>query len=740
MATAEVSSCTINDDITTCTICLEQFNIPKYLPCLHSFCESCIEIYITSAFEKENTFINCPVCRSKVSAPESSITPEQWAKRLPLNFLLVGLIEKHKVERPEKICMSCERIDVNKKSEAISVCIDCCDTLCSNCLNCHRINKSSSNHEIVDISKQGIVLKSFKNICTEHKGKELELFCADHDLPCCATCVSVKHRKCENILVIDDAAKKFRETTSVYNIKTAVTTLLAEMEINLQSERKSLDKVQESAVSQLNTFNEFWTHLEQTIDKIRRNKTNQYQVQFEIEKSKIQASIDSIENKQKTVTNSRQILEVAEREASDVQVMIEVKKIKRQIEQCKFELQRKCDICEIEFQFTKNVDEVDSIFEKICILNCNRLNTVNVSSIKSRENIVHSSSSEFEINSELDQEREYNCRPEKVASQHKMMPDFREQNVVTMQHVQEETLQELPYKERIRDCQKETVHTRKNKMVKDEPVEAEVWSDEPVQVMDWPDALVEAKGWSDEPVQVMDWPEKPVEANVWTDEPVHVKYLPYEPVECKQDYVTNKQPKKVHRPKSVATRQQDTETTRKPDNGSEWLRKSNMQLERAHNCQMEEVLTEKIEVENEGHPEPVEWKTNVAANQSGKLHVTRPLSLATRLQEKEITSKSDNACEWQQQMKQTCHWQRNTIPTEKMEINSVYVEDEKEQNVYQSHNHNLANELLESEKERPQEYIPDWQQHKVENSSYEERRIGRKESNAKTERKSKNRR
>lgn len=675
MATSEVSYNNEDNDITTCTICLEQFNIPKYLPCLHSFCESCIGIYITSAFEKENTCINCPVCRSKVSAPETSITPEQWAKSLPLNFLLVGLIEKHKVERPEKICMSCERIDVNKKSEAISVCIDCSDTLCSNCLNCHRINKSSSNHEIVDISRQGIVLKSFKNMCTEHKGKEIELFCADHDLPCCATCVSVKHRKCENILVIDDAAKKFRETTSVDKIKTDVTTLLAEMEINLQSERKSLDKVQERAVSQLNTYNEFWMHLEQTIDKIRRNQTKQYQVQFDTEKSKIQASIDSIENKQKTVTNSRQILEVAEREASDVQVMIEVQKIKRQIEQCKFELQRKGDIFEIEFQFTKNVDEVDSIFEKICILNCNRLNTVNVSSLKSKEQIVRFRSSELEINSELDQEREYNC-PEMV----KDWPD--------------------------------------------NPVEEEVGSDGPVQANVWQDAQVESDVWSDEPVPVNGWPDTAVECEVGSDEPVNVNNWQYEPVECIQGYIESPQLMKVHRPK---TRQQEIEKTRTPYKGSESLSKRNMQQERVRECQMEEVPT----VDYKEHPEPVEWKPSVSANQSGQVHVTRPLSVATGQQGKGIPRKLENACEWQQQMKPTFqpererHWQRNTIPyhhllpTEIMEVNSVDVDDK----------------LSERAEKGPQECIPDY-----ENGSYEEKRIGRKELNAKTGKKSKKRR
>lgn len=329
MTTSKVSYYNEDNDITTCTICLEQFNIPKYLPCLHSFCENCIATYITSAFEKENTCINCPVCRAKVPAPELSITPEQWAKQLPLNFLLVGLIEKHKVERPGKICMSCERIDVNKKSEAISVCIDCSDTLCSVCLNCHRINKSSSNHEIVDILRQGIVLKPFKNMCTEHKSKDLELFCADHNLPCCATCVSVNHRKCENVLTIEDAAKKFRKTTSVDELKNDVITLLADLDIGLDSENMSFAKLKADNISQLKAYHDFWTKVQQQIDEMKKKQTKQYQKMIDAEKAKFESSITNLGNQKKTVANTKQILDVTEKEASNVQLMIEVRKVKK---------------------------------------------------------------------------------------------------------------------------------------------------------------------------------------------------------------------------------------------------------------------------------------------------------------------------------------------------------------------------------------------------------------------------
>ncbi|XP_052081081.1 probable E3 ubiquitin-protein ligase MID2 [Mytilus californianus] len=335
MATTEVSSCTTDDDITTCTICLEQFNIPKYLPCLHTFCESCIATYITSAFEKDRTSIDCPICRSKVSAPEARITPEEWSKQMPLNFLLVGLIEKYKVERTEKICMSCERFDVNTKSEASSVCIDCSDALCANCTRCHKSNKLSSNHEIVpisDISKEGYALKSFKNMCSEHKNKELELFCVDHDLPCCSICVSVKHRKCENVLTIEEAAKNFRALNKVSKTENEVSALLVDLDTVLEAEKSSLVDMDAAFDLELQKCDTFWKILQKRIEELKIKWTNKYKETFHSEKGKLELSIQKVENRKTAIANTKQILEATLKEASDVQLMIEVQKLNRYID------------------------------------------------------------------------------------------------------------------------------------------------------------------------------------------------------------------------------------------------------------------------------------------------------------------------------------------------------------------------------------------------------------------------
>ena len=40
-----------NDELTSCPICLETFTRPKFLQCLHSFCEGCISTFREQPFD-----------------------------------------------------------------------------------------------------------------------------------------------------------------------------------------------------------------------------------------------------------------------------------------------------------------------------------------------------------------------------------------------------------------------------------------------------------------------------------------------------------------------------------------------------------------------------------------------------------------------------------------------------------------------------------------------------------------
>ena len=59
-------------DSQTCILCLNQLTNPKTLPCLHSFCESCLEPLVLTQ-EDGTGILGCPTCRFPVQVPMEGI-------------------------------------------------------------------------------------------------------------------------------------------------------------------------------------------------------------------------------------------------------------------------------------------------------------------------------------------------------------------------------------------------------------------------------------------------------------------------------------------------------------------------------------------------------------------------------------------------------------------------------------------------------------------------------------------
>uniref|UniRef100_A0A8C3U661 RING-type E3 ubiquitin transferase n=1 Tax=Catharus ustulatus TaxID=91951 RepID=A0A8C3U661_CATUS len=73
----------IDQQFLICSICLDRYCNPKVLPCLHTFCERCLQNYIPA----QSLSLSCPVCR------QTSILPERGVPALPNNFFITNLME-----------------------------------------------------------------------------------------------------------------------------------------------------------------------------------------------------------------------------------------------------------------------------------------------------------------------------------------------------------------------------------------------------------------------------------------------------------------------------------------------------------------------------------------------------------------------------------------------------------------------------------------------------------------------
>ena len=72
----------------TCPVCLDLYTNPKTLPCLHSFCQECLE-GLPLDKEGETYYLSCPTCRKHTELPEGG------AGTFPVAFTLNNLKETH---------------------------------------------------------------------------------------------------------------------------------------------------------------------------------------------------------------------------------------------------------------------------------------------------------------------------------------------------------------------------------------------------------------------------------------------------------------------------------------------------------------------------------------------------------------------------------------------------------------------------------------------------------------------
>ena len=114
----------------SCPVCLDLYTNRKTLPCLHSFCETCIERFPQDK-EGETYYLSCFTCRHRTELPGGG------AGAFPVAFTFNNLKEIYslmkKVSNPQQVtCDNCTT------ANATGYCKDCSKFLCQKCMDIHK--------------------------------------------------------------------------------------------------------------------------------------------------------------------------------------------------------------------------------------------------------------------------------------------------------------------------------------------------------------------------------------------------------------------------------------------------------------------------------------------------------------------------------------------------------------------------------------------------------------------------
>ncbi|KAL4235364.1 hypothetical protein ACF0H5_007000 [Mactra antiquata] len=321
-----------SDELLNCQLCHSRFRNPKSLACLHSFCETCLNVYIAKLPGTKNRYYPCPVCKELHPVPgteDKEFAPEMTQSQIlssRSSFDELPDINERNMAltlRADRRCDPCSESD--DTVQALYWCPTCRESLCDMCTKSHRGMRITRNHALMDIDdvrERPIHMIRAHEMCPDHRGKLLDLFCQDHQTPVCNTCVSVSHRRCDTILAIDRFAKSLRTNRSNKSMQqrlrhciNIVDTVLATKEQSksrlISRKEAILDEASKLKMSVIQLLDELEEKLKEELDAVARDYEDV--LQGKVDRSKglrdtIQSSLSSLQTTLDSGSDYQQVL------------------------------------------------------------------------------------------------------------------------------------------------------------------------------------------------------------------------------------------------------------------------------------------------------------------------------------------------------------------------------------------------------------------------------------------------
>ncbi|XP_078574679.1 uncharacterized protein LOC144860959 [Branchiostoma floridae x Branchiostoma japonicum] len=201
----------ITDEFLVCQVCLEDFKQPKMLPCLHTFCQPCLEKLLTTEPVGK---LDCPTCRQDVSLPQNGV------QGLKSNFLvgkLHDILQQQPQQQPKGAtsearedgvpCTVCE-----VGNSATFYCVECTDYLCQTCNKVHRGLKMSRTHKVVTVQdlqsgNAAVELRARETSKCEDHQELNKFYCDTCHRVICLHCVVTAHKD-HQYVEIEKAAER----------------------------------------------------------------------------------------------------------------------------------------------------------------------------------------------------------------------------------------------------------------------------------------------------------------------------------------------------------------------------------------------------------------------------------------------------------------------------------------------------------------------------------------------------
>ncbi|XP_048578080.1 uncharacterized protein LOC116617352 [Nematostella vectensis] len=301
------------EDEVTCSICIEHFNDPRVLPCLHSFCRHCLEELAVHS-EGRGKLV-CPLCKA-----EFQISPAD-VPSLKVNFMINSIISvlpllTSEDSKKKPVCESCD-----SGEPAQGRCNECDHFVCEQCISAHKRFRPVQHHTILSLDeiKSGKLLAMSKaSFCTKHKGKKLKLFCESCKEVICRDCTVVDHKNHDYLFTSDVIA---REKEEILGRAKKVASKITDIEQAMALVEEAQHHLEENKRATRRDLDQFIDKQIGTLEKMRSDLKGGIESACQKHEKQLTAQRETLSMRLASARSSLEFAERMCRDANDVDVL-----------------------------------------------------------------------------------------------------------------------------------------------------------------------------------------------------------------------------------------------------------------------------------------------------------------------------------------------------------------------------------------------------------------------------------
>ncbi|XP_032390839.1 tripartite motif-containing protein 2 isoform X2 [Etheostoma spectabile] len=266
----------IDKQFLICSICLDRYKNPKVLPCLHTFCERCLQNYIPA----HSLTLSCPVCR------QTSILPEKGVAALQNNFFITNLM------------------DVLQRAP------------------------DSCSQEAAALNNIATVATGQLLSCPNHGGNVMEFYCPPCETAMCQECTSGEHGEHPTV-PLKDVVEQHK--ASLQDQLDAVKKRLPEIDSALQMLSEILQQLTNQKSSIEDGIHTTFDELQKTLNVRKSVLLMELEVNYGLKQKVLQAQLDTLLQGQDGINSSCNFTEQALSHGTEAEVLLVKKQMSERL-------------------------------------------------------------------------------------------------------------------------------------------------------------------------------------------------------------------------------------------------------------------------------------------------------------------------------------------------------------------------------------------------------------------------